>query len=69
MLDDINDMRDWHTLKYWPHYIQVDSLDFICFLLGDDIQEQRSCDEMERKEQREISWNKERMSKEILWKE
>ena len=34
MLNDINDMRDWHILKYWPYYIQVDSLDFICFLLG-----------------------------------
>ena len=39
MLDDINDFRDWYTLKYWPYYIRVDSLDFICFLLGDDIQE------------------------------
>ena len=27
MLNDINDMRDWHILKYWPYYIQVDSLD------------------------------------------
>ncbi len=27
MLDDINDMRDWHTIMYWPCYIQIDSLD------------------------------------------
>ena len=25
--DDINDMRDYHTLRYWPYYIQIDSLD------------------------------------------
>ncbi len=33
-IDDINDMRDYHTLKYWPRYILVDSLDFILVYLS-----------------------------------
>ena len=37
MFEDINCFLDYYTITYWPKYIEGDSLDFICFLLWDEI--------------------------------